>query len=440
MFPTLATGGPVTVHWFRRDLRLSDHAALAAAQAQRRPVLGLFVYDRAILDLLPHEDRRVVFLHRQVAALKNALQALGSDLIVVNGTVEAAWERLLATYPIAAVTTVRDYEPYATERDRCVAQRLAQQGIGFQQVKDQVIFDTEEVLTGSGKPYQVFSPYKRAWLARLTDADLTPWALDTHPEAWARFAEPAPYPTLAELGFAQVPDLAPPPTTTDALLAHYGQTRNFPGQAGTSRLGVHLRFGTLSLRELARRALSLSEAYLNELIWRDFYQMILHHFPHVVGQAFKPAYDAIPWRDDPEGLARWKAGATGYPIVDAGMRELNATGYQHNRVRMITASFLTKHLLIDWRLGEAYFAEKLLDFELASNNGGWQWAAGTGVDAAPYFRIFNPAEQTRKFDPQLRYIRQWVPEFESLAYPKPIVDHREARERALATYKGVLGP
>jgi deoxyribodipyrimidine photo-lyase len=442
MLPKLSIDGPVVVHWFRRDLRLHDNAALSQAQQSGYQVLPLFIFDREILDKLPSLDRRVIFIHRTLSALKASFRTLGSDLLICYGRPADIWPELLASYLIQAVHANQDYEPYALERDGWLAKLLQTKGLSLSLHKDHVIFHQDEVLSGSGMPYKVFTPYKNAWLARLSTNSgyLKPHPTEDGPAVWAAFKDDAPMPTLAEMGFKDEAFDFPAAEVPTSLMKAYADARNYPARPGTSRVGIHLRFGTVSIRQLAARALEHGETFLSELIWRDFYQMILSHFPQVVGHAFKPEYDRIPWRDSSVYLQRWQDGQTGYPIVDAGMRELNETGYMHNRVRMVVASFLTKHLLLDWRLGEAYFAEKLLDFELASNNGGWQWAAGTGVDAAPYFRIFNPSEQTRKFDPDLRYVRQWVPEFESFGYPKPMVDHKLARERALQVYKSALLP
>ncbi|WP_448519024.1 cryptochrome/photolyase family protein [Rhodoflexus sp.] len=427
----------IAIFWHRRDLRLEDNAGLFYALQSGLPVLPLFIFDRHILDALDdRQDKRVVFIHQHITRLSQQLQQMGSSLLVKYGMPEDVWREILREYDVKAVFTNRDYEPYAKERDGKIAQLLAAANIPFHDYKDQCIFDRDEVVKDDGKPYTVFTPYSRKWKKLLTDAHTA--AYDT-PSLFHQFlqTEPLPVPMLEEMGFAPMDVAFPPMDVPDEVLRQYGAKRDFPALPGTSRLSVHLRFGTVSVRALARRGLALSEPWLNELIWRDFYMMILHHFPHAATSAFKPAYDRIQWRNDEKDFAAWCAGKTGYPIVDAGMRELNATGFMHNRVRMITASFLTKHLLIDWRWGEAYFAKKLLDFDLAANNGGWQWASGSGCDAAPYFRVFNPTLQTQKFDPDLRYVRKWVPEFGSMSY-KPIVPHEFARNRALETYKAGL--
>lgn len=429
--------------WLRRDLRLHDNAALHAAQQAAHTlgasVLPVFIFDTDILDKLPRQDRRVQFIHQAILDIQQALAQHGKGVVVRVGKPAAVWAQLATEYEIQAVYAGRDYEPYAKTRDAAVAKLLAASGITIYDIKDHVLLDrTDGVRTQNGDPFKVFTPYKKAWLAKMGALTFQSFASAENLDALLDFAQPPSVPSLAQLGFQEAPAQFPHLNIADDVLRHYATRRNYPGVAGTSRLGVHLRFGTVSIRQLAQRAQVASETFLSELIWRDFYSMVLDHFPHVATRAFKPAYDHIPWRNDPEDFERWCHGQTGYPIVDAGMRELNATGYMHNRVRMIVASFLTKHLLLDWRLGEAFFAEKLLDFDLASNNGGWQWAAGSGTDAAPYFRIFNPAEQTRKFDPDLAYVRQWVPEFDSPAYPQPIVEHTFARQRALQTYKLAL--
>lgn len=444
----------INIFWFRRDLRLQDNAGLCQALQSGLPVLPLFIFDSDILDALPNrQDARVEFIHTALTDMQRQLAALGSTLLVRHGKPAAIWQAILQEYPVQAVFTNRDYEPYAIQRDERVQALLAERGIPFHTSKDHVIFEKDEVLKDDGKPYTVFTPYSKKWKTRLYSrmetvvledgrSEARPSYLQAHPteKYFSHFfaCAPAQLPTLSEIGFEPSGIAFPPPTVSSGLIRQYEATRNFPAQPGTSRLGVHFRFGTISIREKAQRALALSETYLNELIWRDFYSQILAHFPQVVTQPFKPAYAFVPWRDAPADFEKWCAGKTGYPIVDAGMRELNATGFMHNRVRMITASFLTKHLLLDWRLGEAYFAEKLLDFDLASNNGGWQWAAGCGTDAAPYFRVFNPEEQTKKFDPEHKYIRRWVPEFGTPAYPRPMVEHKFARERCLAAYKKAL--
>jgi deoxyribodipyrimidine photo-lyase len=430
---------PINIFWFRRDLRLHDNAGLFHALKAGLPVLPIFIFDRNILDKLENkQDRRVEFIHQALTSMQEQLKAIGRTIEVFYGFPNEVFNDLTKTYTIADVYTNHDYEPYAVERDAKIEKTLGNKGIGFHTFKDQVIFEKGEVIKEDGTPYTVFTPYSRKWKSSLNATSFAPYLVEDHSQHFLRKTI-HPIPSLASMGFEPAGMAFPPEGFTDELIMNYASNRDYPGKPGTSRLGVHLRFGTISIRELTRHVAQLSETFLNELIWREFYQMILWHFPRVgKGHAFKPAYENIPWRNNEEEFARWCEGNTGYPIVDAGMRELNATGFMHNRVRMIVASFLCKHLLIDWRWGESYFAEKLLDFDLASNNGGWQWAAGSGCDAAPYFRIFNPRLQTEKFDKDLSYIRQWVPEFQEFRYLKPIVDHEFARKRCLETYASVL--
>lgn len=420
--------------WLRRDLRLTDNAALYHALKENEQVLCLFIFDTQLLDKLEERsDRRVDFIYQALKHLHAELVQLGSSLLVWHGDPVVLYQTLRAK----AVYTNHDYEPYARTRDARVQRILSGRGIEFNTYKDQVIFEKDEVVKDDGKPYTVFTPYSRRWKNALTHFQLKSYPCEKYLHHLKKPA-PVPLPTLSDVGFLPTNTQFPPRIVHRQIIARYHQQRDFPAVQGTTRLSVHLRFGTVSIRLLARMARELNETWLNELIWRDFYQMILWHFPYVETNAFKPAYDGIVWRNDEHEFERWCQGNTGYPIVDAGMRELNATGFMHNRVRMITASFLTKHLLIDWRWGEAYFAKKLLDFDLASNNGGWQWAAGSGCDAAPYFRVFNPQLQTEKFDPQAEYINRWVPEINTAHYPPPIVDHGMARERALTAYKKAL--
>ena len=452
---------PISLFWFRRDLRLEDNAGLYHALRGPNPVLPIFIFDREILDdLTDKKDARVEFIYNAVAALKKQLEGLGSTMLILYGKPIEIWAQLIEKYTIAAVYTNHDYEPYAIDRDNALRQLLTAKGIAFHTYKDHVIFEKGEVLKSDGTPYIVFTPYSKRWLEKLQTQWRTVTGDDGEPQRISFYLTS--YPTekyfdnflkinpeihhssfathysLKDMGFEPSGLYFPPTSVARSLIRNYDKTRDIPSLPGTSRLGVHFRFGTISIREKARHAQPLNTTYLNELIWRDFYSQILGHFPHVVGHPFRPQYDRIEWRNAPEDFEKWKNGRTGYPIVDAGMRELNATGFMHNRVRMIVASFLSKHLLLDWRLGEAYFAQKLLDFDLASNSGGWQWAVGCGTDAAPYFRIFNPSEQTKKFDPKHQYIRKWVPEFETHQYPEPMVEHKFARERCLLAYKSAL--
>ncbi len=420
-----------TLVWLRRDLRLHDHAAFYHALKNNTNVLPVFIFDTVILDALEDKaDARVHFIHDSLSLLKTELEKSGSSLLVLHGNPVEIFRDI----PAKAVYTNHDYEPYAKERDNAVKDILEKRGIAFHSFKDQVIFGKDEVMKNDGTPYTVFTPYSRKWKATLNKFYTKSYPVEKYLDNLLK-SKPIQLPSLESIGFQKSNIEFPPRVIKQQVIADYHKQRDLPGVQGTSRLSVHLRFGTVSIRELVRLALKKNEVWLNELIWREFYQMILWHFPHVARFAFKAAYDRIPWRNDPGEFDRWRDGRTGYPIVDAGMRELAATGFMHNRIRMVAASFLTKHLLIDWRWGEAWFAEKLLDFDLASNNGGWQWAAGSGCDAAPYFRIFNPTTQAGKFDPEMKYIKKWVPEIGTTSYPGPIVEHTFARNRALETYK-----
>jgi len=430
----------VSVFWFRRDLRLHDNAALTKALQSAYPVVPIFIFDKNILDDLDdRQDRRVTFIYQALEEMQSQLAHLDSSLEVFYGFPLEVFRQITEKYEVKVVFTNHDYEPYAITRDETIQKFLKEKGITFHTSKDQCIFEKKEILSNTGTPYTVFTPYSKKWLNTLTPKHLESYPTERY---WGNFYKQPQQKiiSLEAMGFERAEQNFPPKVIREDILRNYAERRNFPAVEGTSRLGVHLRFGTISIRQLAQQAQKLNATFLNELIWRDFYMMILYNFPHAATQAFRKEYENIHWRNNEEEFAKWCEGKTGYPIVDAGMRELNATGYMHNRVRMITASFLTKHLLIDWRWGEAYFAKKLLDFDLAANNGGWQWASSSGCDAAPYFRIFNPTEQTKKFDPELRYIKQWVPEFSEFSYPKPIVEHTFARQRALDTYKNALKP
>lgn len=423
-----------TLVWLRRDLRLDDNAALYYALKENENVLPIFIFDTIILDVLEDKaDKRVDFIHRTLSHLQEQLQALDSTVLVLHGDPKEIYRHLQPK----AVYTNHDYEPYALTRDRAVAEILKSKNIPFKSYKDQVIFEKEEVLKDDGKPYTIFTPYSKKWKAKLNAFYLKSYPVKKY-LVHLQKTKPVEFPSLAEIGFKKTTAVFPERKIKQSTIDLYDKQRNFPAVEGTTRLSLHLRFGTVSIRTLAQVALKRNEVWLNELIWRDFYHMILWHFPHVVNKAFKPAYDRVMWRNNEQEFNAWCQGRTGYPIVDAGMRELNESGFMHNRVRMIVASFLTKHLLIDWRWGEAYFAQKLLDFDLAANNGGWQWAASSGCDAAPYFRVFNPALQTEKFDPNLLYVKHWVKEYGTRDYPPPIVDHKLARERVLLAYKKAL--
>ena len=430
----------VCLFWFRRDLRLADNRGFFEALQLGIPVQPIFIFDTNILnDLEDKADRRVEFIHQTLIQLHAELQQVGAGLDVRIGEPVKIFSDLVSDYAVKHVIANHDYEPYALQRDAEVMTFLEKQGVSFHTFKDQVLLEKQEVVKDDGKPYTVFTPYSRRWKATLQKEHLQSYPSEKLLAACATFQR-ADFPSLTSIGFSAAGTSLPSAAWQPDTIKKYKERRDLPAVKGTTQLGLHLRFGTISIRALARQAGSLNETFLNELIWRDFYHMILWHFPHVVGNSFKPAYDTIQWRNNQHEFQAWCDGQTGYPIVDAGMRELNTTGYMHNRVRMIVASFLTKHLLIDWRWGEAYFAKKLLDFDLAANNGGWQWAAGSGCDAAPYFRVFNPYLQTQKFDPSLEYVRRWVPEFEELTYARPIVAHEYARKRCLEVYAKALKP
>lgn len=429
----------VNMFWFRRDLRIDDNAGLYHALKGDYPVVPIFIFDTNILDKLEEKkDPRVEFIRKALLAMQEELVQKGSSLEVLYGTPEQAFQQLAAKYDIQTVFANHDYEPYAIERDNFIKNLLAKRDTGFRSYKDQVIFEKNEILKDDGRPYTVYTPYSKKWRALLTGFYIKRYPVNKYVHNFFKQAARQ-IPSLQSMGFKETGKSFPPKNIDNALIEHYDNTRDVPGINGTSRLGIHLRFGTVSIRETVAKAKQLYSTFLNELIWREFYMSILWHFPHIGHhKAFKPEYDYIKWRNDEAEFIKWCDGQTGYPIVDAGMRQLNETGFMHNRVRMITGSFLCKDLLIDWRWGEAYFAEKLLDYDFAANNGGWQWVAGSGCDAAPYFRIFNPELQTKKFDKDLSYIKRWVPEFQELTYPKPMVDHAVARERCLQVYKAAL--
>jgi Deoxyribodipyrimidine photolyase len=428
----------VAIFWFRRDLRLDDNAGLYHALRSGYPVVPIFIFDTHILDDLEDKaDKRVQFIHDTLKDIQQQLEEKGSTLQVLHGKPVDCFKELLEHYDVKAVYTNNDYEPYAKQRDEEIAKLLKQHDISFHSYKDIVIFEKGEVLKDNGEPYTVFTPFSKKWKAKLTDFYLKPYPTGKYLGHFHK-QSPKRIPSLEVVGFKEVDFKPEPATTHEHIIREYDKTRDYPGIKGTTHLGMHLRFGTMSVRKLAAAAKDLNETYLNELIWREFYQVILWHFPQTQSEAFKKEYDNIRWRNNEQEFGHWCNGTTGYPIVDAGMRELNETGFMHNRVRMVVASFLCKHLLIDWRWGEAYFASKLLDFDMAANVGNWQWAAGSGCDAAPYFRIFNPHIQTEKFDKDLKYIKKWVPELDTFDYPAPIVEHAKARERCLETYKKAL--
>ncbi len=428
----------MTIFWFRRDLRLDDNIGLYHALTSGDEVLPIFIFDKAILSQLPKDDARVTFIHDRLTTIQHQLKEIGKSLAVFHGNPIEIFEKLIREQKINSVYINHDYEPYARKRDKEIYQLFKEHAIEFKTSKDQVIFEKSEVVKDDGLPYVVYTPYSRKWKEKFKTIELV------HYESEKKLAEISnhsyPFLSLKEIGFEPSPIKVAPFDISDKLISNYEATRNFPAVKGTSMLGIFLRFGAVSIRKMVAKAIeNNNETFWNELIWREFFMQILWHFPHTINKSFKEKYDAIRWNNNETDFKNWCDGKTGYPIVDAGMRELNTTGHMHNRVRMIVASFLCKHLLIDWRWGEAYFALKLLDYEQASNVGNWQWSAGSGVDAAPYFRIFNPTEQIKKFDKDWKYIKKWVPEVETSAYAKPIIDHKEARERCLKVYKEAVG-
>ncbi|WP_129714403.1 deoxyribodipyrimidine photo-lyase [Pedobacter sp. SYP-B3415] len=430
---------PINICWLRRDLRLKDQAALYHALKGEYPVLALFIFDSNILDELKEDDPRVTFIYHEITRVDSELKKRGSGMLVCHGKPEEIWTTLVKDYNIQQVFANRDYEPYARERDDSLAEFLSSEKIGFNLFKDQVIFETDEIVKPDGKPYTVFTPYWRKWKQKLDDFFVKAYPSESYLKNLYKGKLPQ-LPALADIGFKTSDPGFPSRTAYTDKLADYAKTRDFPAVEGTSRIGIHLRFGTVSIREAVRNALGAgADVWISELAWREFYMMILWHYPKTATYNFKPAYDKVEWRNNRKEFEAWCKGETGYPLVDAGMRQMNKTGFMHNRVRMVTASFLTKHLLIDWRWGEAYFAEKLLDYELASNIGGWQWAFGSGNDAAPYFRVFNPELQLKRFDPKLEYVKRWVPEYGTEKYAPPIVEHTFARDRVLKAFKKALG-
>ncbi|ALU74082.1 deoxyribodipyrimidine photolyase [Tenacibaculum dicentrarchi] len=423
----------VAIFWFRRDLRLEDNVALFNALNSSNKVLPIFIFDEEILDNLPENDARVSFIYQTLQQLDTDLKAVGSSLLIKKGNPLEVWKTIISEFDISAVYTNKDYEPYGLQRDAEISDFLKSKSIDFLSYKDQVIFEKAEVTKNDGLPYTVYTPYKNKWLQKFNaEEDLKNHAINFN--NFHQFKSKTP--SLKSIGFNESSIKVKSYNLSN--LASYDEIRDFPFIDKTSYLSPYFRFGLVSVRKMVQFALKTNATFLNELIWREFFMQVLFHFPKVVTNNFKQKYDAIPWRNNQAEFEKWCKGETGYPMVDAGMRQLNKTGYMHNRVRMITAGFLCKHLLIDWRWGEAYFAQKLLDYELSANNGNWQWAAGTGCDAAPYFRVFNPEAQLKKFDKDLQYIRKWIENFDELNYPQPMVEHKFARERAIATYKEAL--
>lgn len=426
----------IALFWFRRDLRLEDNHALFEALMSGLPVLPIFIFDSEILDKLENQaDRRVSFINEQLLHIKNELNKKGSDLKVFYGEPKHVFEQVFNTYKVHSLWLNRDYEPYARKRDADIEELAKRYQIQYFSFKDQLIFDTNDVLKDDGKPYTVFTPYSKKWKTKLNEEGIKNYPSEDLKHKFLKL-KPEKMLRLEDIGFSPVNHLVSPLNINIKTITSYAEKRDYPAMNGTSRLSVHLRFGTISIRKLVTLVRDVNAIFLNELIWREFYMAILWHFPHVETKAFKPAYNFIPWRNNEQEFEAWCKAETGYPIVDAAMTELNQTGFMHNRARMIVASFLCKHLLIDWRWGEAWFAQHLTDYELSSNNGGWQWAAGTGCDAAPYFRVFNPYLQTQKFDPKGEYISRWLGD--KVYLKSPIVEHKMARERALSVYKETL--
>ena len=427
---------PINIFWFRRDLRLEDNHGFYEALKAGKPVLPIFIFDETILSKLPKDDARVTFIHESIQAMQDTLRKeYNSSIAIYNGTPEETFTALIKNYSIETVYTNRDYEPYALSRDKNIESFLKTQDISFNTYKDQVIFERNEIVKKDGTPYRVYTPFSRVWMDEYKRNGIHFFPSEELLNNTVIDIE-LPNLSLKDIGFQEANVKVEHYTVTPTLIADYEATRNFPAQDNTSKLGPHLRFGTVSVRKMVNEASKQKNiTFFKELIWREFFMQILWHFPHTAKDSFKPKYDRIEWRNNEVEFKAWCEGQTGYPLVDAGMRQLNATGFMHNRVRMLVGSFLCKHLLIDWRLGEAYFALKLHDYDMSSNIGNWQWVAGSGVDAAPYFRIFNPTTQIEKFDKKHVYIKKWVPEYQELTYATPIVDHKEARERCLRVYK-----
>ena len=429
----------VNIFWHRRDLRLQDNVGLQKALESDLPVLPIFIFDKHILDHLPKDDARVNFIYNELQKIRKYLQTnFDTSIAVYYGYPKEVFQHLLSDYNVNAIYTNEDYEPYAFERDQTIQELASSHSADFKAYKDQVIFHPTDVQKKTGGYYLVFTPYMKQWKKEFEHYD---FQISDSEELLDNLYKNQRLSNveLSEMGFERSSIKVPDYNLDKNLINKYDETRDVPATEGTSRLSPHLRFGTIGYRQVIQKALDADDpTFLNELIWREFYKAIMYHYPETPEKSFKPEYDQIEWRNDEEEFERWKSGNTGYPIVDAGMRQINKTGWMHNRLRMITGSFLCKHLLIDWRWGERYFAEKLLDFDLSSNVGGWQWVAGSGVDAAPYFRVFNPWTQTDRFDKDRKFIKYWVPEVDTSDYPEPMVDHKMARERCLNTYKAAV--
>ncbi|MDB9754829.1 DNA photolyase family protein [Winogradskyella sp.] len=429
----------INIFWFRRDLRLDDNVGFYKALQSDASVLPIFIFDSDILDRLPENDARVTFIHNTLQHMRKELNDIyGSSIAMFYGKPKEIFAQLIKEHTIGSVFTNHDYEPYANERDNTIKEFLKDKNIEFKTYKDHVIFEKNEVVKKDGKPYMVYTPYMRIWKEKFKTIDFKIYDTKSLFGNLIKDTNTVNL-SLTDIGFKTSSQPITAYDVNPKVIQNYEETRNFPAQDSTSRLGPHLRFGSVSVRKMVEKAIAeTNEIFWQELIWREFFMQILWHFPHTKDAAFKPKYERIEWRNNEAEFKLWCKGETGYPLVDAGMRQLNETGFMHNRVRMLVGSFLCKHLLIDWRWGEAYFAEKLHDYDMSSNVGNWQWVAGCGVDAAPYFRIFNPTSQIQKFDKNLDYIKQWAPDFQELTYPQPMVDHKMARERCLTTYKSAL--
>ena len=428
----------ISIFWFRRDLRLDDNVGLLEALKGDFPVLPIFIFDPEILDDLPKNDARVNFIFDTLQEMRKELQNSNSSLAMYFGKPSAIFKELFEQYDIQKIYTNRDYEPYAKQRDEKIEKLANDNNSKFLTFKDQVIFEKDEVVKSNGDPYVVYTPYMKLWKTEFKKIDLKVQYTSQYLDNLIQNSR-LPNLSLSDIGFEASSQKVPDYDVTPSLIQDYEAKRNYPAKDATSHIGPHLRFGTVGIRKIMKKAISeKNEIFWQELIWREFFMQILYHFPNTSTDAFKKKYDRIAWRNNEGEFEKWKSGTTGYPMVDAGMRQLNESGFMHNRVRMLVGSFLCKHLLIDWRWGEAYFAEKLLDYEMSSNVGNWQWVAGSGVDAAPYFRIFNPTTQIKDYDKELEYIKKWIPEYDTTDYPEKMVDHKEARERALTEYKKVV--
>lgn len=426
-----------TIHWFRRDLRIKDNTALFHALSQNNNVQCIFIFDENIINELPKNDHRVSFIYDTLVNINYELNKYGTSIKIFKGDPIDVFKKIILDNEINSIYFNKDYEPYTINRDNSIEKLLSKQNIKVKSYKDHVIFEEKEITKDDNKPYTIYTPYSKKWLKKIHETKITEYNIIPFLNNFKKNKN-LNIKSREELDFIKSDTLIYDFNSTDEIILSYEKTRNYPFIEGTSKVGPYLRFGLISIRTLVLNSINKDITYLKELIWRDFFSQILFNFPNVINSSFKNKYDNIKWENNEYFLNKWKNGETGYPIVDAGMRELNNTGFMHNRVRMITASFLCKHLLIDWRIGEAYFAEKLFDYELSSNNGNWQWAAGCGCDAAPYFRVFNPYTQQEKFDKGFNYIKKWVPEYNSNKYAKPLVNHKEARIKAIEHYKKYL--